>query len=272
MSNVSIFEKKWIDLVFEGKNKAYGAYQLRRQSPRTTLVAFFIGLFFIGSVSGVGLLLSSFGNPPATVIDDFDPERIIRVDRILPPDSGPEHIEPLPATNTSVVPPLVNNQNFVVAPTNEAQPDVPETNTGNPSNANPDGQPGAAPSTATPGTGGEGPETGPAIPAGEGPEIAAVLDEQPEFPGGIGKFYQYVGDHFDKPEIENVSSVSVHVSFVIEKDGSMTDIKVLRNPGYGLDKEAIRVLKSLRTKWKPGIKNGQKVRTQYVLPIKVVLN
>jgi protein TonB len=60
--------------------------------------------------------------------------------------------------------------------------------------------------------------------------------------------------------------------FVIEKDGSMTDIKVLRNPGYGMDKEAIRVLKSLKTKWKPGIKDGQKMRTQYTLPITVQMN
>ena len=52
----------------------------------------------------------------------------------------------------------------------------------------------------------------------------------------------------------------------------MTDIKVLRNPGYGLDKEAVRVLKSLKTKWKPGIKDGQNVRTQYTLPIKIQMN
>ena len=62
------------------------------------------------------------------------------------------------------------------------------------------------------------------------------------------------------------------VSFVIEKDGSMSDIKVLRNPGYGLDKEAVRVLKSLKTKWKPGVKDGQFVRTQYTLPIKIQMN
>ena len=66
--------------------------------------------------------------------------------------------------------------------------------------------------------------------------------------------------------------MSVSVSFVIEKDGSMTDIKVLRNPGYGLDKEAIRVLKALKTKWKPGVKNGKYVRTQYTLPIKIQMN
>jgi protein TonB len=67
--------------------------------------------------------------------------------------------------------------------------------------------------------------------------------------------------------MDETENSSVYVAFVIEKDGSMTDVKVLRNPGYGLGKEAIRVLKSLRTKWKPGIKDGQPVRTQFTLPI-----
>jgi protein TonB len=59
---------------------------------------------------------------------------------------------------------------------------------------------------------------------------------------------------------------------VIEKDGSMTNIHVKRDPGYGLGKEAIRVLKSLRTKWTPGIINSKPVRTAYDLPITVQMN
>jgi periplasmic protein TonB len=66
--------------------------------------------------------------------------------------------------------------------------------------------------------------------------------------------------------------LTVTVSFVIEKDGSMTDIRVIRNPGYGLDKEAIRVLKSLKTKWTPGKLKGENVRTQYTLPITLRIN
>nr|MBF6608820.1 energy transducer TonB [Flavobacterium sp.] len=104
--------------------------------------------------------------------------------------------------------------------------------------------------------------------------ITASLDRLPEFPGGIGKFLEYVGNNFREPDLSNAridgSAIRVIVSFVIEKDGSMTDIKVLRNPGHGLDKEAIRVLKSQKTKWKPGVKNGKPVRTLYTLPISIV--
>ena len=82
----------------------------------------------------------------------------------------------------------------------------------------------------------------------------------------------FLNTNFDKPEIEDVESISVFVSFVIEKDGSMTDIKVLKDPGYGLGKEAIRVLKSIRTKWSPGILDGKPVRTAYNLPITIQTN
>jgi len=91
----------------------------------------------------------------------------------------------------------------------------------------------------------------------------------PEFPGGMAKFYSYVGNNFQRPELDVERTLKVYVSFVIERDGSITDIKVLNDPGYGLGKEAIRVLKSIKTKWTPGILNGKTVRTAYNLPITI---
>jgi protein TonB len=153
---------------------------------------------------------------------------------------------------------------MVVAPTLQATVDVP-TNTQNTNEP-----------TATTGTiGGTGTEvtpTGTTVavnPIDPNPTPTVLLDKLPAFPGGITKFYQYVGTNFERPTIEDAVVVTVLVSFVIEIDGSITDIKILRNPGYGMDKEAIRVLKSLKTKWSPGILNGEKVRTLYTLPIKV---
>ena len=60
MSHVSIYEKNWIDLVFEGKNKAYGAYQLRQENTKTSLIAFIGGITFMLSLIGGGLMLTSF--------------------------------------------------------------------------------------------------------------------------------------------------------------------------------------------------------------------
>jgi protein TonB len=105
----------------------------------------------------------------------------------------------------------------------------------------------------------------------DNPVNTNALDKLPEFPGGIAKFYTYVGNHFEKPEIEGEQTISVYVSFVIEENGTMSNIKVLRDPGYGLGTEAIRVLKSLKAKWAPGMIAGQAVRTSYNLPITVKL-
>ncbi|MBL7887682.1 MAG: energy transducer TonB [Flavobacterium sp.] len=276
MSNVSIFEKKWIDLVFEGKNKEYGAYQLRRESPRTTLRAFFFGIFSIVFVAGIGIFFSSFGPTPKPIPDDGIYDSIIVVN-VEPPIEKKKNNKKIEEHETESKPAekIPENKKPIVVETKEADPivpkndDLPKTNTPAGGTENGIGNKPTTPSTGNPGGSidGEGETKKPEVEV-----IAAVLDAQPEFPGGIKKFYQYVGDNFEKQEIDEVESITVNVSFVIEKDGSMSDIKVLRNPGYGLDKEAIRVLKSLRTKWKPGVLNGEFVRTRYNLPITVKVN
>lgn len=121
-------------------------------------------------------------------------------------------------------------------------------------------------------TSGTGTETAGAVDPGNTIVASATLDKLPEFPGGINRFYTYVGNNFEKPDVDSGSTMKVYVSFVIEKDGSMTDIQVKRDPGYGLGKEAVRVLKSLKTKWSPGMIGSKPVRTAYNLPITVQMN
>ena len=268
MSNLSIFEKKWIDLVFEGKNKAYGAYQLRQESTKTTVLAFFSGISFIVVVSGIGLFLSSFGAKPKMNPDIPVPDSIV----ITPYRNEPEVVKPLVQPPASSAPDVEvpKNKNFVAAPTDQSEPDVPTTSE-LPTTNTPTGIPGGTGTNPEPNNGG-GTTFVSEVKAPEGPIVTAALDEQPDFPGGIDRFRKQVGEKFNTPELDEVVVVSVIVSFVIEKDGTMTDIKVLKNPGYDLDKEAIRVLKSIKTKWKPGKIKGQLMRTQYTLPIKVQMN
>ena len=70
MSNVSIYEKNWIDLVFENKNQNYGAYVLRQQQAKTTFLALFIGVLFLFSLFGLGFFISSFSTPKNESIPD----------------------------------------------------------------------------------------------------------------------------------------------------------------------------------------------------------
>jgi protein TonB len=96
----------------------------------------------------------------------------------------------------------------------------------------------------------------------------AGIDVKPEFPGGIDAFYQFIGKNYNIPKVKKLDG-KVYVTFVIEKDGSLTALKVLRDIGYGTGKEAIRVL-MLSPKWIPGEQNGQKVRCIFSLPISII--
>ncbi|MEC4003870.1 energy transducer TonB [Flavobacterium sp. SUN052] len=267
MSNVSIFEKKWLDLVFEGKNQKYGAYQLRRESSKTTLIAFLFGILFLG---GGTFLLSSFAAKP-----DIE----IRVPVVLPPSVKPpvtiiedKHEIVKPKTETAKSKAAVDNKNYVVDKTKNAvvdvaltiknpTPNVPTSPTGGGTGAPTDG-----PSTIFV------PSTPVILAPDNGPYDKSNLDKQPVFPGGIKNFYEYVGRNFEKQEVEeDGEAIKVFVSFVIERNGTMTDIEIVKKTNDVIDKEAIRVLKSLKTKWEPGMKNGQPVRTQYTLPITVMM-
>lgn len=96
--------------------------------------------------------------------------------------------------------------------------------------------------------------------------IYNMSEVRPTFPGGMQAFYDFVGKNYKAPE-ENIKG-KVFIQFVIEKDGSLTDIKSVRDIGHGTGEEAIRVLK-LSPKWIPGEQDGKKVRVQYSLPISI---
>ncbi len=98
--------------------------------------------------------------------------------------------------------------------------------------------------------------------------IYSVTNVKPEFPGGQEKFFKFVATNFVIPEDAD-QFVKVFVSFIVEKDGSLTNIKVLRETGYGIGNEAVRVLKS-SPKWKPAIHSGKPVRCSYTVPISIV--
>ncbi|MEI7509491.1 MAG: energy transducer TonB [Flavobacterium sp.] len=265
MSNVSIFEKKWLDLVFEGKNQKYGAYQLRRDSSKTTLFAFIFGITFLG---GNLFLLSSFNEKPKKEIIISCPLAPVSPKDFIKPKENSKPKTEQPKRKTSAVKTPRDNQNYVVAPKEEAvipvatNSETPRTNATTTS----EGEGTGTRSNRT----NSGTETNvtPKITDG-GTHKTSELDRQPNFPGGLKGFYEYIGNHFDKQEVVEGETFRVLVSFVIEKNGSMTNIEIVQKTTSEIDQEAIRVLKSLKTKWEPGYKDGEAVRTRYTLPIVV---
>jgi len=95
----------------------------------------------------------------------------------------------------------------------------------------------------------------------------AGIDVKPDFPGGIEKFYKFVDNNFKYPDEDiDLKGKKIYATFIVEQDGSLTDIKILRDAGHGTGAEAIRVLKKC-PRWIPGEHNGKKIRVLYSLPI-----
>ena len=96
---------------------------------------------------------------------------------------------------------------------------------------------------------------------------SASVDVHPEYPGGVPAFYAYVNKNFKMPDIDKDMVAKIYISFVVERDGSISSVKIIKDPGYGLGAEAVRVIRSNTEKWTPGMQNGKAVRAQYNLPI-----
>ncbi|MBK9224263.1 MAG: energy transducer TonB [Flavobacterium sp.] len=90
---------------------------------------------------------------------------------------------------------------------------------------------------------------------------------EPSFPGGNDGFYQFIGVNFKQPEVPQLIG-KVFVSFIVEKDGTLTDIRVIKDVGFGAGAEAERVMR-LSPRWRPGVKEGKPVRVLNIVAIPI---
>ncbi|MDA3942328.1 MAG: energy transducer TonB [Bacteroidetes bacterium] len=103
-------------------------------------------------------------------------------------------------------------------------------------------------------------------------EIFLIVEQQPEFPGGDAERLRYFASEIKYPQQARETGIQgiVYVSFVVEPDGSVSNVKILRGIGGGCDEEAIRVVRSMPA-WKPGKQRNVPVRVQFTLPVKFTL-
>lgn len=282
MSKLNIFKKDWIDIVFEGRNKSYGAYQLRSENPKVTTVALFAGMAMFGLAIASPMLIAmakgTFGVKEKKVIDQV----IEVVDINLPPPV--EDLPPPPPVEETPPPPpppsetkSVNDQKKFVEPEIAKKEEVKEEiakqddfKDADPGKKDQKGdkekgdiKTGEKTGDADKGKGTSGDGDG------DSNEVFVAVQVRAEYPGGMAAFNKQFISRFRTPDIDSgVKRIQVIVQFIVEKDGSLTDIKVARDPGYGAGKEAVRVLKSM-PKWKPAIQNNRTVRSQFTLPITI---
>jgi len=245
------------DLVFENRNKEYGAYELRTKYESWLIKAFIITFTSITIIVVVPILVRIFSEKLATIKPTISDEITLEappVDETPPPPP----VEPPPPVQKTIqfTPPVIVPDEKVEEPP-PTQVEIEETKV----------------STVT--QEGENivdlPPENPVVDPDEG-KVFTIVEEMPSFPGGEEKMLQYIANNIKYPAVARENNITgrVYVSFVVDKDGKIKDAKVLRGIGGGCDEEALRVVKMM-PEWKAGKQNGRAVQVQFNLPVNFTL-
>lgn len=259
------------EIVFENRNKEYGAYDLRHQYPRLLTKSFIIGtaLFLLAALSPfIYLTIKNLTAPPkqevkADLVDILEEEPIIEQPKEEeppppPPPKEEEKIEviqnvvpePVKAPKIETPPPPItkqletttglNNQEGVKAPAYTPPPPPPSTGTK---------------------------ATTVEVKANNPNEIYKDVDQSAEYPGGMGALRKFLGDNFDTSLMEGgEGTLKAKLKFVVEKDGTVSAVTIEeKSPNGDFNSEAVRVVKKLK-KWTPAKRNGESVRSYYSVP------
>ncbi|MCZ4223285.1 energy transducer TonB [Pedobacter rhodius] len=271
-SSINVYKFEWLEIVFSGRNKSYGAYALRSQSSSILTKALFMAssafvLLFISPMVYSKLFPEQVvATPVAKTIDLTD---VIHTMKKPEPEkkAAPEKAEPV-KVKTVALPSNIVVVDKVDLP---EPPTIKETQDAVISDKTQDGEikPNLVINTNT----GNG-DGNAAVKDGNGANndseiyIAAGVDEYPEFAGGMKAWAKYMERNLRYPYKAQEEGVQgkVFVSFVVEKDGSITDVQVLKGIGFGCDEEAMKVIKKSPL-WKPGKNKGVPVRVRYNMPI-----
>ncbi|MCD0479534.1 energy transducer TonB [Chryseobacterium sp. LC2016-29] len=260
------------EIVFENRNKAYGAYDLRHQYPRLLTKSFIIGtgLFLVTALSPFIYMTIKSMNEKEAVEVKSDLVEIIEEEPII---EQPKEEEPPPPPPPVEEEKIEIIQNVVPEPVKAPKIETPpppiseqlKTTTGAVSQEGVKA-PAYTPPPPPPSTGTKA-STAEVKPQVSDTQVYSEVEQTAEFPGGINAFRKKVSENFDSSAIEGADGVvKGEVTFVVERDGSITDVKVTgKNSDF--NSEAVRTVKSIKNKWAPAKINGQSVRYRYRLPL-----
>jgi protein TonB len=248
------------ELLFEKRNKQYGAYVIRRDYSRNVLLAFLLTSSFLIGLVAIEFIRSGMAPPPTVGFINKPEGEIEFTEFVVPPiDLPKEDIETeiKPAATDELVNPIVVKE----LPIETILP-APTGSTANPGLGTPGGEPGPV-NLAGP-TGIVIPEV---IPEKKKPvKIAEFMPKFKSGDAGLLKFLQGEIRYPEKARANNIEG-TVYVSFVIDEDGKVTDVKLLQGIFSDCDKEALKAVLSMPD-WIPGSQNGENVAVEMSLPVK----
>ena len=270
-SGVDLNQQQWCDIIFEGRNKEYGAYALRRGTAKRYNIALIcIVAAIIAIVGCAGLYqLATAGQDKVAVTEVTQlsklkknaevkqKEKVVKIEK-------PQEIQAVKSSVKFTAPVIKKDEEVDEKETLKNQEDLMN----------------AQGSVSIADVKGNDEENGKDIadlktitvqaPPEEVQEekVFDVVEQMPDFPGGMSALMQYLNKHIKYPVVaeENGIQGRVIVTFVVEKNGSITDVQVVKSVDPSLDKEAVRVVKSMPN-WIPGKQNGQSVNVKYTVPV-----
>ena len=256
-------QASWNDLVFNKRNKEYGAYTLRKSYGGRVVMAFVIALMTLALVMAFPAIKQFFEEdvpvaPAAKTTRYTDLAPPPPIDANQPP---PPKVELPPPVKEAIkfLPPKVTEKEVV-----EETPTIEELKLTD------------VAAETTEGTGevifDEPVEDATTEPADDPNKVYMIVEQQPEFPGGVAAMMKFISQNMKYPSQARRMGTegSVFVEFVVDQNGNINGAKVLKGIGAGCDEEAIRVVNKMPP-WKAGKQNGKAVKVKFVLPLKFIL-
>ena len=278
MAKIDLYDPKWVDMVFAGKNKEYGAYQLRKGTSKRNIKALLILVIFAALVGGFlawKVIEQKRAEEQQAYMEAMElaklQEQAKKEDKkkqepIKPKVEQKKEI-PVARETQKFTAPVIKKDELVKEDNQIKQMDKLDDKVA----VGTENKEGTKDRTVE-AVRSEIAVAAPPPPPAPKPEVATkvfdVVEEMPSFPGGQGALMSYLASNIKYPVVAQENGVQgrVIVSFVVERDGSISDVKVARSVDPSLDREAQRVVKSM-PKWKPGKQNGSAVRVKYTVPV-----
>ena len=271
MSKIDLISNDWVDLVFEGRNKSYGAYRLRRSTSKRNIIAI-ISVLILVAVCLVVLIFKNFVDDQRSKVAVT---QVTELSALKQPKKKPEVKQKIEIQQPEKVVERVKSSIKFTAPVIKKDEEVkPEEEL-----KTQDELMNTKVAIGTFDVKGNDDANGevlkakeviaqPEPPKAEENKIFEVVEQMPAFPGGDAALMKYLKENTHYPTIaaENGVQGRVVIGFVVEKDGSITDVTVIKSQDPSLDREATRVVKSM-PRWIPGKQNGSAVRVKYQVPV-----
>ena len=278
MAKIDLYDPKWVEMVFAGKNKEYGAYQLRKgTSGRNikSLLILVIAAALVGGFLAWKVIEQKQAEEQQAYMEAMELAKLQK--QAEKEKKKPEKVQPKVEMKKEI--PVARETQKFTAPVIKKDELVKEENQVK--------QMDQLDAKVAVGTKDEegvkdrnieavrsdiAVATPPPPPPAPKPEVSNkvfdVVEEMPSFPGGQGALMSFLNSNIKYPVVAQENGVQgrVIVGFVVERDGSITDVKVMRSVDPSLDREAQRVVKAM-PRWKPGKQNGSAVRVKYTVPV-----